>query len=133
MIRHTWRTRVREAVVAVTAFAGGVVGATAGAGVSVRIVGGVMFVVGAYLLLDAVVLASSWRLTNSSLKIPTLASRHREISGGSELVVVPAGRVVGAMVVSGKHGARTVRVNPLVSPTDLHAWFTAIADDVPDD
>ncbi len=127
-IQHTWRTRVREVITALIAFAAGVVGATAGAGVPFRIVGGALFVVGAYLVVDAVVLASSWRLTNDSLKIPTLASRHRQISGGSELAVAPAGVVIGSMVVSGKQGSRTLRVNPLVSPSDLHRWFAAIAE-----
>ena len=116
-------------IAALVAFAAGVVGATAGAGVPFRIVGGALFVVGAYLVVDAVVLASSWRLTNDGLKIPTLASRHRQIAGGSELTVVPAGIVVASMVVSGKQGWRTLRVNPLVSPSDLHRWFAAIADE----
>ncbi len=116
-------------IAALVAFAAGVVGATAGAGVPFRIVGGALFVVGAYLVVDAVVLASSWRLTNDGLKIPTLASRHRQIAGGSELTVVPAGIVVASMVVSGKQGSRTLRVNPLVSPSDLHRWFAAIADE----
>ena len=127
-IQHTWRTRVREVIAALVAFAAGVVGATAGAGVPFRIVGGALFIVGAYLVVDAVVLASSWRLTNDGLKIPTLASRHRQVSGGSELAVAPGGIVIGSMVVSGNQGSRTLRVNPLVSPNDLHRWFAAIAE-----
>jgi len=132
-IRHGWRTRVRELIATGITFAAGVVAATAGAGVAIRIVGGVLFLVGAYAVVDALVLASSWRLTSQGLKIPTIVSRRREISGGSSLVVTPAGRWVGAVVVSGERGTRVMTVNPLVSPTDLHAWFEQIADDVPVD
>ncbi len=128
LIRHTWRTRAREVVAALIAFAGGVVGATAGAAVTARVVGAALFVVGAYLVLDALVLGASWRSTAGALKIPTIVSRHREISGGSGLVVSPAGHLSAAIVVSGEHGRRTLRVNPLVSPTDLRAWFARLAD-----
>ena len=107
------------------------VAATAGAGVAVRVLAGVVFLVGIYLLLDALVLAASWRLTGSGLKIPTLASRRREIAGDSDLVVSPSGGWFGAVDVSGTQGTRTLRVNPLVSPVDLRTWFAAIADDQP--
>ncbi len=124
-IRHGWRTRVREVVAVVVTFAAGVVAATAGAGVAVpgdrrRCVRrrGVC-------LVDALVLASSWRLTSPGLKIPTIVSRRREIAGDSSLVVTPAGRWVGAVVVTGERGMRALTVNPLVSPTDLRSWFAA--------
>lgn len=128
-IRHGWRTRVREVVVAFVTFACGVVAATAGASVAIRVVAGGLFVVGVYLVLDAVVLAASWRLTPGALKIPTLASRHRQIPVGSDLVVTPTGRWSATIVISGPRGARTLRVNPLVHPADLHAWFDTITDD----
>ena len=115
---------MRELFAAIVTFCAGVVAATAGAGVAVR-VGGV------YLVLDAVVLAASWRLTAGGLKIPTLASRRREIAGGSELVVSPSGGWFGSIDVTGSQGTRTLRVNPLVSPTDLRAWFAEIADEPP--
>jgi len=127
-IRHTWRTRAREVASALIAFAGGVVAATAGAAVMPRIVGAVLFAVGMYLLVDALVLGASWRLTGDALKIPTVASRHRQISGGSGLVVSPGGNWFGSILVSGEQGTRTLRVNPLVSPVDLRAWFAEIAD-----
>lgn len=127
-IRHSWRTRLREVAAAFATFAAGVVAATAGAGVAIRVVGAVLFLVGTYLLLDAVVLAASWRLTAEALKIPTLASRRRMIPVGSELVVTPTGRWFGTIVVSGQRGARTLRVNQLVHPSDLHSWFATIAD-----
>ena len=110
-------------------FAAGVVAATAGAGVAVRVIAGALFLFGTYLVLDAVVLAASWRLTADGLKIPTLASRRRQIPVGSDLVVTPTGRWFGMLVISGPRGARTLRVNPLVNPADLHAWFATIADD----
>ena len=130
-IRHGWRTRVREAIGAAIAFAGGVVAATAGAAVVPRVVGGLLFAYGAYALVDALVLGASWRLTTSGLKIPTLTSRRREIAGGPDLVVTPAGRWVGAIVVTGERGRRVITVNPLVSPHDLHRWFAEIADATP--
>lgn len=129
IVRHGWRTRVREAAAVVVTFAAGVVAATAGAGIAFRVLGGVLFVVGAYAVVDALVLASSWRLTATGLKIPTVLSRRREVSGDSSLVVTPAGRWVGAVVVTGDRGVRAITVNPLVSPTDLRRWFAAIADD----
>jgi hypothetical protein len=128
-IRHGWRTRVRELIAATATFAAGVVAASAGAGIAVRTVGAVLFVGGTYLVLDGLVLASSWRLTPRAMRIPTIISRRREISGDSGLIVTPAGRWVGAVVVSGERGRRVMTVNPLVSPTDLRRWFAEIADD----
>jgi hypothetical protein len=128
-IRHGWRTRAREFAALIVTFSAGVVAATAGASVVARVAGGVVFGFGAYLLLDALVLAASWRLTNEGLKIPTIMSRRREIAGDSSLVVSPAGRWVGAVLVSGERGVRALTVNPLVSPTDLRSWFAQIADD----
>lgn len=122
---------MRELFAAIVTFCAGVVAATAGAGVAVRVGGVVVFLVGVYLVLDAVVLAASWRLTAGGLKIPTLASRRREIAGGSELVVSPSGGWFGSIDVTGSQGTRTLRVNPLVSPTDLRAWFAEIADEPP--
>ena len=127
-VRHTWRTRVREIAAAAITLAGGVVAATAGAPVLPRVVGGVTFVLGTYALLDALVLAASWRLAGAGLKIPTLVSRGREISGRSGLVVSASGSLVGALVVEGERGTRVLTVNPLVSPHDLRVWFAAIAD-----
>ena len=127
-IRHGWRTRVREALAAVVAFGGGVVAATAGAAVAPRVGGGVLFLGGAYLVLDAVVLGASWRLTASGLRIPTVMSRRREIVGGSDLVVTATGRFIGAIVIAGQRSTRHLTVNPLVSPTDLRRWFAAIAE-----
>jgi hypothetical protein len=108
-------------------FACGVVAATADAAVVVRIIAGALFLFGVYLLLDAVVLAASWRLTSDALKIPTLASRQRQVPVGADLVVTPTGQWFGTIVISGERGARTLRVNPLVHPADLHAWFADIA------
>jgi hypothetical protein len=122
---------VREAAATLVAFAGGVVGATAGAAVMPRVVGAVLFVVGMYLVVDALVLGASWRLTDDAMKIPTVASRHRQIAGGSGLVVAPGGNWFGSIHVTGEQGTRTLRVNPLVSPTDLRRWFATIADDRP--
>ena len=130
-IRHGWRTRVRELIAAGITFAAGVVAATAGAGVALRIAAGAIFLLGCYAVMDAVVLGPSWRLTAQGLKIPTILSRRREIAGDSSLVVTPAGRWVGAVVVSGTRGTRVMTVNPLISPTDLHRWFEDIADDAP--
>lgn len=127
-IRHGWRTRGRELVAALVTFGAGVVAATAGAGLVPRIVGGVLFVAGTYALVDVIVLGASWRVTAIGMKIPTIASRKREIAGGTELVVTPAGRFVGAIVVTGERGTRTITVNPLLSPFDLHRWFADIAD-----
>lgn len=128
-IRLGWRTRVREAVAALVTFSAGVVAATDGAAVVPRLIGGVLFVAGAYSVVDALVLTSSWRLVPQGLKIPTIISRRREISGDSGLVVTPAGRWVGAVAVTGERGMRVITVNPLISPTDLRRWFGEIADD----
>jgi len=127
-VRHGWRTRVREFVALLVTFSAGVVAATAGAGVVVRLVGGVIFGFGVYVLLDALVLAASWRLTTEGLKIPTIASRRREIAGDPSLIVSPAGRWVGAVMVSGERGVRVLTVNPLVSPSDVRSWFARMAD-----
>ena len=113
-------------------FAGGVVAATAGAAVVPRVVGAVVFVSGTYWLLDALVLASSWRLTPTGLKIPTILSRRREIAGGSDLAVSASGRWIGTIAVSGERGTRYLTVNPMVSPHDLHRWFAELADDPAD-
>jgi len=128
-IRHGWRTRAREFVALIVTFSAGVVAATAGAGIVVRVVGAVIFGYGVYVLLDALVLAASWRLTTEGLKIPTIVSRRREIAGDPSLVVSPAGRWVGAVMVSGERGVRVLSVNPLVSPRDLRTWFAQMADD----
>lgn len=128
-IRHGWRTRAREFAALIVTFSAGVVAATAGAAIIPRVVAGLVFALGVYALMDALVLAASWRLTGTGLKIPTIASRRREIAGDSSLVVTPAGRWVGAVVVTGERGVRTLTVNPLVSPTDLQRWFAEIADE----
>ena len=127
-LRYSWRSRVRICVVALVTFAAGVVAATAGASWSARVVAGVVFVTGAIALVDAIVLTSSWRMTASSLKIPSLANRRREVVGRDDLAVSLVGRRVGAVVVEGERGARRLLVNPLVSPTDLRRWFDAMAD-----
>lgn len=127
VVRHTWRTRVREVLAAFVSFGGGIVAATAGAPVAPRVIGGLLFVVGTYWLVDALVLAASWRLTADELKIPTVVSRRRAV-GGDGLVVSASGRWIGVISIAGQRGNRFVTVNPLVSPTDLRAWFAEIAD-----
>lgn len=127
-IGHGWRTRVREGLGAFVTFGGGVVAATAGAAVIPRVIGAVVFVLGTYWLLDALVLNASWRLTGGGLKIPTIASRRREIAGDADLAVSAGGRWVGTVAVAGERGTRYLTVNPLVSPADLRAWFAEIAD-----
>lgn len=126
-IRHGWRTRVREFVATFVACASGVVAATAGAPIALRLIGAVLFVVGTYAVLDAVVLGSSWRLTDEGLKVPSLVNRQRVIPDADDLVVTPAGRWVGLLVVRGERGVRSLTANPLVSPHDLRGWFATIA------
>lgn len=127
-IRYGWRTRVRQAVAALATFGAGVVAATAGAAVVPRLVGAVVFALGAYWVLDSLVLGASWRLTADGLKIPTIASRRREIAGGSDLAVSASGRWIGTIAVAGARGTRFLTVNPLVSPHDLRVWFGELAD-----
>lgn len=127
-IRHSWRTRAREAIAALAAFAGGVVAATAGGPVLPRVIGGVAFVLGTYWLVDALVLGSSWRLVADELKIPTILSRRRVVAGGDDLAVSASGRWFGVISVAGARGVRSVTANPLVSPSDLRSWFVEIAD-----
>lgn len=126
-IRHGWRTRIRQSGAAFVAFAGGVVAATAGAAVLPRIVGGVVFVLGTYAVLDALVIASTWRLVPDGMKIPTILDRQRIIPDDDRLAVTSAGRWVGLLVVTGVKGTRSLTCNPLVSPHDLQRWFADIA------
>lgn len=127
-LTYGWRTRTRIVVVAAVTFAAGVVAATGGANPYVRVVAAVPFLLGAISMLDAVTLTSSWRMTSSALKVPTLVDRRREVSGRGDLEVSLHGRWTGAIHVEGPRGRRVVRVNPLVATRDLRRWFDAMAD-----
>ena len=119
----SWRSRLRIAVVVVVTFAVGVVALTPDAPWPVRLVCAIAFLIGAYGVLDAVVFTSSWRFTDAALKVPTLASRRREVSGGDELAVELLDGPLSMLSVTGPNGTRVERINPLVSGHDLRRWF----------
>ena len=120
-----WATRLRVALGVVITFGWGVVAATSGVFWLVRVVAAVVFVLGCGLVLDALVMARSWRMTDSALKVPSLLARHREIVGRDDLQVERADR---AVLVRGPRGVGRVPLNPLVGSGDFRRWF----DDLPD-
>jgi hypothetical protein len=119
----TWRSRVRIAAAIVVTFAAGVVAATAGAPWYLRVVAGVVFVIGVYGVVDAIVFTSAWRFTPAALKVPTLASRKREVAGRDDLTVELRDAVWSRLGVSGPNGSHATRINPLVSGSDLRRWW----------
>lgn len=123
-----WRSRLRIALAGLVTFAVGVLAATAGVPWPVRVVAAVAFLGGVYLCLDAIVFTASWRFTPSALRIPTLWSRHREVSGRDDLTVELRAGTWSRLAVTGPHGAREERVNPLVSARDLRRWWDATPD-----
>ena len=127
-MRLSWRSRLRIAVAIVITFASGVVAATAGAAWIVRVAAALLFVVGAGLVLDAIVMTSSWRMTASALKVPTLLGRRREIVGRDDLVVELREGGWSQLAVVGPGGTRLERINPLVSRHDLRRWWDSLPD-----
>ena len=128
-MRLSWRSRCRIAAAILVTFGFGVVGATAGVALAFRFVAAMLFLVGAATVVDAVVLTSSWRMTASALKMPTLLSRNREITGRDDLTVELADAPVSRLVVTGSVGTRRVTVNPLISGRDLRRWFDSLAEE----
>jgi hypothetical protein len=112
----------------VVTFAAGVVAATSGAPWPVRVLATAAFLGGTYACLDATVFASSWRFTPTALKVPTLVSRAREISGRDDLTVELHDGWWSRLVVVGPNGTRRERINPLISGTDLRRWWDATPD-----
>lgn len=106
----------------------GVLAATSGAPWLVRLAAAVVFLMGTVVCLDAVVFTSTWRFTASALKIPTLLSRKREISGRDDLTVELHDGFWSSLGVSGPNGTRIERVNPLVSGRDLRRWWDTVPD-----
>jgi hypothetical protein len=123
-----WRTRARIALGAVLTFALGVLAATSGAPWWIRVVAAGGFLVGSYGCLDAIVFTSSWRFTAAELKVPTLASRKREIAGRDDLTVELRDGWWSRFGVAGPAGTRSERINPLVSGTDLRRWWDSLPD-----
>lgn len=116
-------------VAVVITFGFGVVAATAGVGWLIRVAAAMSFLVGAAIVLDAIVLTSSWRMTESALAVPTLSSPNRQIAGRDDLTVELADGPVSRLVLTGATGARRVTVNPLLSGRDLRRWFDSLPDD----
>ncbi len=125
-VRLSWRSRLRIVGAGVATFAAGAVAATAGTSWIVRIVAGLLFVVGAGLVLDAIVLASSWRMTASALEIPTLLARRRQVVGRDDLVVELRHGAWSRLAVVGPGGTRLVRINPLISGRDVRRWWDSL-------
>lgn len=124
-----WRSRVRVATGMVVSFAVGVIAASPDALWWLRLVAVAGFVAGAAVCLDAVVFASSWRMTDTSLKVPSLIARSREVVGRDDLTVELSTGRWSQLVVSGPNGRRAERVNPLVSSVDLRRWWDSLPDD----
>jgi hypothetical protein len=120
-----WRSRVRIAGGVLVTVVVGVLAATSGLLWPLRMLAGAVFLGGAYLCLDAIVFTSSWRFTASALKVPTLLSRRREISGRDDLTVELCAGWWSRLGVIGPNGRRTERINPLVSSRDLRRWWDA--------
>lgn len=123
-----WRSRARIAAAVVLTFLAGVPAATAGVAWPIRIGSAAVFLLGVYGCLDAIVFTSSWRFTDAALKIPTLASRKREVSGRDDLTVELHDGWWSRLVVTGPNGTRRERVNPLVSGRDLRRWWNSLPD-----
>lgn len=120
-----WRSRVRIGLGGFVTFAVGVLAATSGAAWPLRVVAAAGFVVGACVCVDAIVFASSWRFTASALKMPTLLSIKREVSGRDDLTVELRDGPWSQVAVTGPNGTRVERVNPLISGRDLRRWWDA--------
>jgi hypothetical protein len=127
-VRLSWRSRLRIAVAVVVTFAIGVVAATTGAPWFVRVVAALLFVVGAAVVLDAVIFTSSWRMTASALEVPTLLGRRRQIGGRNDLTVELRAGAWSQLAVVGPAGTRLERINPLISGHDLRRWWDALPD-----
>ena len=123
-----WRTHARIAVGVLVTFVAGVLAATPDAQWWLRVVAVALFVGGALVCVDAIVFASSWRFTGSALKVPTLLTRTREISGRGDLTVELHDGWWSRLGVTGPNGTRVERINPLVSGTDLRRWWDATPD-----
>jgi hypothetical protein len=123
-----WRSRSRIVLAGFATFVAGILAATAGAPVVVRLPAAVLFVVGAGLVVDATVFAASWRSVPAGIEVPSLLARRRSIAGRPDLVVELREGRVSRLVVTGARGARSVRANPLVSGRDLRRWWNAIPD-----
>ena len=127
-LRLTWRSGLRIAGAVAVGFGAGVVAATAGAPAFVRVVAALLFAFGAGLVLDAIVLTSSWRMTASTLEVPTLLGRRRAIAGRDGLVVELREGAWSQLAVIGPGGTRLERINPLVSGHDLRRWWDSLPD-----
>ena len=125
-MRFGWFTRLRLVLGALATFAFGVLAATSGVWWPILVIAAAAFLVGCGLVLDALVMARSWRMTQAALKVPSLLSRNREIVGRDDLSIERADR---AVLVRGSHGVGRVTVNPLVARSDLHRWFDGLPDD----
>jgi len=125
-MRLSWRSRLRIAGAVLVTFGTGVVAATAGAAWFIRVVAALLFVIGAGLVLDAIVFTSSWRMTASVLAVPTLLGRRREIAGRGDLVVELREGAWSQLAVIGANGTRLERINPLVSGDDLRRWWDSL-------
>lgn len=127
-LRFGWRSRLRIAAGMAVTFFVGVVAATPTAPWWIRLPAAVGFAVGAATCLDAILFASSWRMTPTALKLPTLLSRGREVVGRDGLVVELVDGPWPNISVSGSKGRRCERVNPLVSGVDLRRWWNSLPD-----
>ncbi len=125
-MRFGWFTRLRIGLASLVTFALGVLAATSGAFWPLRLVAAAAFVAGCGFVLDALVMARSWRMTQSALKVPSLLSRNREIVGRDDLTVERDDRTV---LVRGPNGVGRVPLNPLVASSDLARWFDGLPDD----
>lgn len=127
-----WRSRSRIAAAVVLTFGLGVPAAAAGVPWLLRLVFAALFLGGVGTCLDAIVFTSSWRFTASALKIPTLLSRRREVSGRAsgrdDLTVELRDGWWSRLAVTGPNGTRVERINPLVSGRDLRRWWDAAPD-----
>ncbi|MFZ8998658.1 MAG: hypothetical protein ACO3D0_09835 [Ilumatobacteraceae bacterium] len=127
-LRLGWRSRLRVAAGTIVTFALGVVAATPSAPWWVRLGAALAFTPGAAVCRAALVFASSWRMTRSALKMPSLGARSREGVGRDDLTGELADGPWPRVVVSGSKGRREERVNPLVSGVDLRRWWDSLPD-----
>ena len=127
-LRFSWQSWLRVGSNALVALLVGVLALTPDAPWVLRIVCGAWFLLGAYLTIDALVFARSWRLTERALHVPSLSSRSREISGEALSVELTGGRRP-KIRVSGARGSRLVGINPLVAGRDVRRWFDRIPAD----
>lgn len=123
----SWRSWAKAGFAVVPTIAAGATGLTAGAPWIMRVPALLMFALGVYWLVDVIIFTSSWRATAGAVKIPTLARRHREVSG-SDLTVEFVARRHSAIRISGPKGSRDLMTNPIVSDRDVRRWFERIGD-----